>query len=171
MPGPMDMPENVATSIQAWEIGGLTTCLGVPWPTPERGSVAAAVEMATTAIERVIVDDMAPPGFLYPAGIAVAFSVAEGFSALQSELASCRSKTCLLTATPDWPSFRRGAGKRQRSKTPPAGWPGAGWWRRRESNPRPQALRSRTYMLSRLFDSRRALPERQGRRTTSSGAF
>src|SRR5690606_27760528 len=37
------------------------------------------------------------------------------------------------------------------------------WWRRRESNPRPQALRSRTYMLSRLFDSRRALPKRQGR--------
>jgi hypothetical protein len=84
----MDMPENVATSIQAWEIGGLTTCFGVPWPTPDRGSVAAAVEMATTAIERVIVDDMAPPlvffvpGFLRPAAIAVALSVAEGFSAL-----------------------------------------------------------------------------------------
>jgi hypothetical protein len=62
----MDMPENVATSIQAWEIGGLTTCFGVPWPTPDRGTVAAAVEMATTAIERVSVDDMAPPGFLHP---------------------------------------------------------------------------------------------------------
>ena len=55
------MPENVATSIQAWEIGGLTTCFGVAWPTPERGSVAAAVETATTAIARVIVDDMATP--------------------------------------------------------------------------------------------------------------
>ena len=32
------------------------------------------------------------------------------------------------------------------------------WWRRRESNPRPQALHSRTYMLSRLFDSRRHYP-------------
>ena len=48
---------------------------------------------------------------------------------------------------------------------------GACWWRRRESNPRPQALHSRTYMLSRLFVSRRTLPERQGRRSTSSGAF
>src|SRR5688500_2825349 len=61
MPGPMDMPENVATSIQAWEIGGLTTCFAVPWPAPERGSAAAAAETATTAIARVIVYDMATP--------------------------------------------------------------------------------------------------------------
>ena len=42
-------------------MGDLTTCLGVPWPMPERGSVAAAVEMATAAIARVIVDGMATP--------------------------------------------------------------------------------------------------------------
>jgi hypothetical protein len=57
----MDMPENVATSIQAWESGGLTTCFGVPWPAPERGSEAAAAETATIATARVIVDDMATP--------------------------------------------------------------------------------------------------------------
>jgi hypothetical protein len=57
----MDIPENVATSIQAWEIGGFTTCFGVPWPAPERGSAAAAVDTATIAIARVIVEDMATP--------------------------------------------------------------------------------------------------------------
>jgi hypothetical protein len=45
------------------------------------------------------------------------------------------------------------------------------WWRRRESNPRPQALHYRTYMLSPFFVSRRALPEGQGRRTASFRAF
>ena len=35
------------------------------------------------------------------------------------------------------------------------------------SNPRPQALDFRIYVHSRLFDSHRTLPERQGRRTAS----
>jgi hypothetical protein len=32
------------------------------------------------------------------------------------------------------------------------GWDSLYWWRRGESNPRPQALRLVTYMLSRFFD-------------------
>jgi len=41
------------------------------------------------------------------------------------------------------------------------------WWRRRESNPRPQALRRRLYMLSLVFGFDRLLPDRQGRQTAS----
>ena len=43
------------------------------------------------------------------------------------------------------------------------------WWRRRESNPRPQVLHYKTYMLSHVFVSHRALPNGQGRREASSG--
>jgi hypothetical protein len=52
VPGPVDVPEDVATSIRAWDTGGLTTCFGVPWPAPDRGSAAAALETTTTAIAR-----------------------------------------------------------------------------------------------------------------------
>jgi len=61
-------------------------------------------------------------------------------------------ETCLVTTIHDW-GVRRSAARNQSKRrwckmTPPACWPGAEWWwRRRESNPRPQALRSRTYML------------------------
>ena len=41
------------------------------------------------------------------------------------------------------------------------------WWRRRESNPRPQALDCRIYVRSSLFGSRLTLPEEQGRRSAS----
>ena len=47
-------------------------------------------------------------------------------------------------------------------------WRTQNWWRRRESNPRPKALRYVTYMLSRFNYSRRTLPEGQGRRAASS---
>ena len=41
----------------------------------------------------------------------------------------------------------------QKAKGPPlTGQAFIIWWRRRESNPRPQALRYRLYMLSRVFD-------------------
>ncbi len=41
------------------------------------------------------------------------------------------------------------------------------WWRRGESNPRPQVLDSRIYVRSSLIDSRLTLPEEQGRRSAS----
>lgn len=41
------------------------------------------------------------------------------------------------------------------------------WWRRGESNPRPQVLDSRIYVRSSLFVSRLTLPEEQGRRSAS----
>jgi len=41
------------------------------------------------------------------------------------------------------------------------------WWRRGESNPRPQALRLEVYMLSRVFGLVFRLPTRQGHLTTS----
>ncbi len=43
------------------------------------------------------------------------------------------------------------------------------WWRRRESNPRPQVLRYKTYMFSIVFGSHHTLPDGQGKRVTSSG--
>ena len=43
------------------------------------------------------------------------------------------------------------------------------WWRRGESNPRPQALDFRIYARSWLFFSHPTLPEQQGRRQTSDG--
>ena len=45
------------------------------------------------------------------------------------------------------------------------------WWSRRESNPRPQALHSRTYVRSRVYCSRRALPDGQGKRAASPVAI
>ena len=39
------------------------------------------------------------------------------------------------------------------------------WWRRRESNPRPQALRPRLYMLVRVNCFNRLLPDGQGKQT------
>jgi len=41
------------------------------------------------------------------------------------------------------------------------------WWRRRESNPRPQALCPELYMLIPVFESRWRLPDGQGRPTAS----
>ena len=41
------------------------------------------------------------------------------------------------------------------------------WWRRRELNPRPQALDFRIYARSPFFVSHPTLPEGQGRRQTS----
>lgn len=39
------------------------------------------------------------------------------------------------------------------------------WWRRRESNPRPQALRLRLYMLIRVYCFNRQQPDGQGQLT------
>src|SRR3569833_332496 len=39
------------------------------------------------------------------------------------------------------------------------------WWRRRESNPRPQVLRLRLYMLIHIYCFNRLLPDGQGRQT------
>ena len=47
-------------------------------------------------------------------------------------------------------------------------WRSINWWRRRESNPRPQALDFRIYARSSLIESRLALPEEQGRRSAST---
>jgi len=95
-----------------------------------------------------------------------------------------------------WKRSKAGAGKRIQRKarafyplSPVTGWviknlvgakkkgpPLAGqafivWWRRRESNPRPRALRPRIYMLIRanLFD--RTLPDGQGRRAAIPDEF
>ena len=51
------------------------------------------------------------------------------------------------------------------------GGPFVDWWRRRESNPRPQVLRPRLYMLIHVFGFNQALPDGQGRRLASSGGF
>ncbi len=45
------------------------------------------------------------------------------------------------------------------------------WWSRRESNPRPQALRSKIYVRSHIHCSHRALPDGQGKRTASPVAI
>jgi hypothetical protein len=45
------------------------------------------------------------------------------------------------------------------------------WWRRRESNPRPQMLCLQFYMLIRLYGFNRSLPERQGGRPTIPADF
>ena len=62
---------------------------------------------------------------------------------------------------------RISGGNRQKKSQPDKGWDFEYWWRRRESNPRPQALDFRIYMRSSLFDSRLTLPEEQGRRSAS----
>ena len=41
------------------------------------------------------------------------------------------------------------------------------WWRRRESNPRPQELYRRIYMLSRSIDFADRYPTGEGKRSTS----
>jgi hypothetical protein len=45
------------------------------------------------------------------------------------------------------------------------------WWRRRESNPRPRALRPRIYMLIRANLFNRTLPDGQGRRAAIPDEF
>jgi len=49
----------------------------------------------------------------------------------------------------------------------PPGHSWTGWWRRGESNPRPQALDIRIYVRSPFIGSRVSLPEGQGRRHAS----
>jgi hypothetical protein len=46
-----------------------------------------------------------------------------------------------------------------------------GWWRRRESNPRPQALCLRLYMLIRVYLFNCGLPDGQGSPTASPVCF
>ena len=43
---------------------------------------------------------------------------------------------------------RISGGNRQKKSQPDKGWDFEYWWRRRESNPRPQVLHSQDYMLS-----------------------
>jgi hypothetical protein len=43
------------------------------------------------------------------------------------------------------------------------------WWRRRESNPRPRALRPEVYMLIHVYCFNRLLPDGQGRQTAIPG--
>ena len=45
------------------------------------------------------------------------------------------------------------------------------WWRRRESNPRPQAVRLRLYMLSRVFSFDRIATRRAGLRNGEPPGF
>ena len=45
------------------------------------------------------------------------------------------------------------------------------WWRRRESNPRPQILRLWFYMRSRVFTFNRLHPDGQGKQTASPVCF
>jgi len=45
------------------------------------------------------------------------------------------------------------------------------WWRRRESNPRPQALRYRIYVRVHAYWSRFMLPGGRGKHGASSGTF
>jgi hypothetical protein len=45
------------------------------------------------------------------------------------------------------------------------------WWRRRESNPRPQIRRRRLYMLIHAFKFNRKLPDGQGKQTAILVSF
>jgi len=58
---------------------------------------------------------------------------------------------------------------RKRKRAAVSGDPFSFWWRRRESNPRPQALRHRLYMLSRSIFFNRLLPDRRGAQVGDSG--
>ena len=68
-----------------------------------------------------------------------------------------------MVNTPSW-----GAASRSRPMSPRC-WPRdrKRWWRRRESNPRPQALRPRLYMLSPPFVLTASNPTDRARSTAS----
>ena len=57
---------------------------------------------------------------------------------------------------------RQHRGNGQKKSQPDKGWDFTLWWRRRESNPRPQALCRRFYMRSLSFDLTGGSPDRQG---------
>ena len=80
----------------------------------------------------------------------------------------------VYAALPDLPFSKQGRDSPAfRAKKIPTGksWDFVKWWRRRESNPRPQVLRLWFYMRSQVFGFNRLLPDRQGRQTASPVCF